>query len=152
MKQTLNKLVGVILKHLDDHPESIQTEHGVRTWLQRQGYNKRDIEAALKLVRPRFTPYVTMIEHRPMNVRVLSHQESQKLTPEARQALERLEYYGLIDPYEREMILERLGTFEGEVDLDALDYLLTWLVLSGRDVESQQTIYGVFEGQPGTFH
>ena len=152
MKQILSKLVGVILKRLEECPDLIQTEHGMRTWLQRQGYNKRDIDAAIKLVRPRFTPYFTMREHRPINVRVLSSQESQKLTPEARQALERLEYYGLIDPYEREMILDRLGSFEGEVDIEGLDYLLSWLVLSGRDVESQQTIYNVLEGHQGTFH
>ena len=30
--------------------------------------------------------------------------------------------------------------------MDDLDYLLGWVIYSTRDVESQQTIYNVFEG------
>jgi len=33
-----------------------------------------------------------------------------------------------------------------------LDYLLSWVVCGGRDVESQQTIFSVLEGDGGTLH
>jgi uncharacterized protein Smg (DUF494 family) len=85
-------------------------------------------------------------------VRLLSSYEEQRLTPEARNALARLDLYGLIEPHEREMILDRLNQFEGEVGLDELDYLLSWVVCSLRDVESQQTIYSVLEGGDNVVH
>jgi hypothetical protein len=58
----------------------------------------------------------------------------------------------MISPQEREAILDQVLHAEGRVDLDELDYLLSWIVCDGRDFESQQTIYGVMEGQTDTFH
>jgi len=78
--------------------------------------------------------------------------EEYKLSPQARQALTRLEVYGLLEPYEREMILDYANHFEGHVDIEELDYLLSWMVCSNRDVECQQTFYSVFEGKGETLH
>ena len=64
----------------------------------------------------------------------------------------RLELYELIEPYEREMILERVVQTEGTVTMDELEYLLSWILMGTRDVESQQTIFQVFEGGTGTLH
>jgi uncharacterized protein Smg (DUF494 family) len=152
MKQSLLKLVDVILREMDEHPEVRRSEAFIRSWLQRQGYKKHDIDAAMKLVRPRFEQQSRIVNYRPGSVRALSIWEDFKLTPEARNALARLERYGLIDPFERELILERLGTFEGPVGLDELDYLLSSVVYGGRDFESQQTIYNVLEGSGDTLH
>ena len=88
----------------------------------------------------------------PYPGRTFSIHEEYKLTPEARNALTRLEMYGLIDAFERELILDRLGQFEGEVGLDELDYLLSWVVCGGRDVESQQVIFRMIDGEPNTLH
>lgn len=153
MKQTLIKLVDAILKQMEEQPELMQSESGIRTWLTQKGFNKRDIEDVLKLVRPRFA-------HRPpapashgrLAVRALSYYEAYKLSPEARDALVRLELSGLIDAYEREMILERLNHIEGEAGMDELDYILSWVVAGTRDYETQKTLYNVFEGQGDTFH
>lgn len=152
MKQSLLKLVDVILRKIDEHPEAPQSEGVIRTWLQRQGYNKRDIEAAIRLMRPHFAALPQIDNYRPGSVRLLSIYEDYKLTPEARDALARLERYGLLDVYEREMILDRLGQFEGEVGLDELDYLLNTVVYGGRDVESQQTLFNILEGTGDTLH
>jgi len=38
------------------------------------------------------------------------------------------------------------------VDLDYLDYLLSWLMGATRDVETQQTIFSVFEGSEDVIH
>jgi len=152
MKQLVTKLVDVILKRLEEQPEAVPTENGIRSWLTGQGYKKRDIDAAIKLVAPRFLSVSRedALSHVP--VRTLSLLEEYKLLPEARDALARLDMYGLIDPYEREMILDRLNHFDGLVGLDELDYLLSWVVCGGRDVESQQTIFSVLEGDGGTLH
>ena len=152
MKPSLTKLVDVILKRIEEHPEATPSESGLRSWLKRQGYNKHDIDAAMKLVRPHVVGGPRSVECRRVSVRLLSSYEEQRLTPEARNALVRLDLYGLIDPQEREMILERLNQFEGEVGLDELDYLLSWVVCSLRDVESQHAIYSVLEGGNNVVH
>jgi len=152
MKQRLVELVNVILRRIEEHPESSFSENGMRSWLAGQGYNKRDIEAAIKLVRPQFTARPAYGTRTPGTVRHLSSFEAQKLSPEARDALARLELYELIEPYEREILLDRLGQIEGIVGLEDLDYLVGWILCSTRDVESQQTIYNVIEGGCETLH
>lgn len=153
MKPQLAELVDVILRRLEEQPGAYLSESGMRVWLVKQGYNKRDIDAAIKLVWPRISMMMTAVpERRPGAVRQLSSFESFKLSTEARNALTRLELFELIDPYEREMLLERLGQFEGEVGMDDLDYLLSWVLYATRDVETQQTICSVFEGNRNTLH
>jgi len=152
MKQSLTKLVDVVLKQIDEHPDKTPTENGIRSWLAGQGYKKRDIDAVIKLVGRRISQVPQVDNAYPRPGRTLSLLEEYKLSGAARDALARLDLYGLIDPMEREMILDRLDHFEGEVGLDELDYLISWVVCGGRDFESQQTIYGVMEGEEEVFH
>ncbi len=152
MKYSLVDLVDVIIRRIQERPEAPPSEQGLRSWLTRQGYAKRDIDAAMKLVRPRFTSTLEAAKPSQNTVRLLSIYEEYKLTPEARNVLARLEMYGMLDAYEREMILDYLNHFEGEVGLEELDYLLSWMVCTGRDVGYQQTLYGVFEGRKETLH
>ena len=152
MKQSLLELVDVILRKIQDRSGDSPSEKGMRTWLVREGYTKGDIDAAMKLVGPRFSVAPPVHERGPGQVRQLSPYEAYKLTPEARDALARLELYDVIDVSEREYILERLDQFEGAVGLSELDYLVSWIVCGNRDVESQQTIYNVMEGNTETRH
>ncbi|MCC6490521.1 MAG: DUF494 family protein [Candidatus Hydrogenedentes bacterium] len=152
MKQSLTKLVDVILKRIEEQPDAVPTETGIRTWLAGQGYKKRDIDAVIKLVGRRIARGPVTAELQPRAVRTLSLLEEYKLSIQARDALVRLEVYGLIEPVEREMILDRLNHFDGEIGLDELDYLVSWVVCGGRDFESQQTIYGIMEGEDEVFH
>lgn len=149
MKQTVAELVDVILRRLDERPETPPTEIGVRTWLTGQGYNKRDIEKALEVVRPHLSLPRQLERRIPGSVRHLSRFEMHKLNNEARDALARLDLYELMNPFEREMLMDRLMQSEGEVGMDELDYLVSWILCSTRDVESQQTVLDVFEGTHG---
>ncbi|HOZ45414.1 MAG TPA: DUF494 family protein [Candidatus Hydrogenedentes bacterium] len=140
MKPQITELVDVILHIIQEYPENSLTETTVRSWLSNRGYKKRDIEAAMKLVKPRFASCKPTPVHRPASIRTLSPREQQQLSPEARNALARLELYGLLSPSERELILHHLDHFEGEVGVDELDYLLSWLICGDRNVEFQQTV------------
>ena len=151
MKQALSELINVILQRLEEHPESPPTEHGMRSWLAGQGYTKRDIDAAMRLVGADLPEDRGEGRRSPGTVRHLSSVEAYKLSREARDALARLELYELIDPYERELILERIAQSEGTVTLEELDYMLSWFLMATRDVETQQTLYQVIEGG-GTLH
>ncbi len=148
MKAQLVELVGVILRRIEEQPGIPPSESRIRSWLVRQGYNKRDIDAAIKMVWGRIISAKAgpVAQRTPGAVRQLSNYEAQKLSREAREALARLDLYELMDPMEREMLLDRLGQFEDEVGMEDLDYLLSWILCSTRDVESQQTIFNVFEG------
>lgn len=152
MKQALSELISVILQRLEEHPEAAPSESGMRKWLAGQGYNKRDIDAAMRLVGAELSTERSEGRRTTGTVRHLSAIETHKLSREARDALARLEIYELIEPFEREMILERVVQTEGIVTLDELEYLLSWILMGTRDVESQQTIFQVFEGGTGTLH
>ncbi len=151
MKQSLTKLVDVILQKLAERPEGSAPEHGLRTWLLREGYTKPDIDAAFKMVEPPIGSARDRTSS-PAALRQLSDYESYRLSPEARDALTRLDLYELLDPHEREMLLERLDQFEGVVGKRDLDFLLHWLVCPTRDVEHQQTIFNVLDGNRSTIH
>jgi uncharacterized protein Smg (DUF494 family) len=152
MKQSLIELVDVILRRIQEQPERAKSESGLRKWLAGQGYKKRDIDAAMKLVGARIAPDQIAHQSQPAPIRALAEIEFHKMTAEARDALSRLEYYGLISPQEREAILDNVVQVDGRIGLDELDYLLSYIVCGGRDFESQQTIYNVMEGQTETFH
>ena len=151
MKPSLTKLVDVIMQKLAERPDWGASESGIRSWLMRQGYAKRDIDSALRLVRPRFDRSEP-VETGSGRVRHFSEYEQYRLSAEARDALTRLELYELIEPFEREMILERLDQFEGEVTLGDLDYLVNWMICPTRDIESQQTLFNVLDGTRGNVH
>jgi len=85
-------------------------------------------------------------------MRTLNLYEEYKLTPDARAALMRLEMFELIDADERELIFDRLNHFDGVVGMEELEYLVSWLICSTRDVESQQTVYSVLFGEGSTYH
>ena len=152
MRQSVTDLIDVILQKIEECSETPINEIGIRTWLSGQGYAKRDIEDAIKLVAPRIGAVPSDRAHSYRTHRTFTYQEEYKLTRGARGALLRLEQYGLITPFEREMVLDRLHQFDGEVGTDELDYLLSWVVYGSRDVETQQTIYSILEGNGETLH
>lgn len=152
MNERITDLVDVIMREMQEHPDGSRSEKALRSWLVRQGYKKREIDAAMALVAPRVAGAKSSITHQPGSMRAYSLHEEYKLTLEARDALTRLELYGLITPSDRELILEHLGHFDSEVGLDELDYLLSWLVCGGRDVEFQQTLANVLDGRGDAVH
>jgi len=152
MKTTLTTLVDEIIQILQEHPDSFPSESGIRRWLAGKGVSAGDIDAAMKLVQPRLKSMLGVVNSGPGTVRQLSSYETYKLSKEAHAALNRLELYELLDPFEREMILERLDQFEGEVGLSELEYLVTWVMCSHKDIEHQQIIQNVLEGKTETLH
>lgn len=152
MKKSVMKLVDVVLQELEEGPEGSYSESGLRSWLAHKGYSTRDIDAAMQVVRPRYRFAGESVQAGQSAPRQLSSYEAYKLTPEARDALARLDLYEVIDPAEREMLLERLDQFEGSVGIEELEYLVSWFVCSVRDVEHQQTLLGILDGTISKLH
>jgi uncharacterized protein Smg (DUF494 family) len=144
MKEMVAELVHVILQRSQETGLSPLADKSIRSWLAKKGYKKNDIDAAMKVVSSRSRKPPVATSHSAL--RQLSQWEQSKMAPEARAALARLDQYEMLSPYEREMLLERISQMEGEVTLDDLDYLVSWLLCSVRDFETQNTLYQIFEG------
>jgi hypothetical protein len=147
MKPPITKLVDKIIRKLQQG--ETPSEAGIRTWLKKEGYASKDVEAAIAVLRPEWGVSAYAV---PQQTRVLSPYEAYFITPEAMAALSRLELYGLIGPAERELILERLDQFEGEMDIAALEYLISSQVCPGFDIAHQQMFYQVLDGRTDTYH
>lgn len=152
MKKSLMKLMDVVLQKLQEKPEGGYSEAGLRRWLSQRGYSSGDIDAAIQLVRPgyRFAPETMEIS--AQTPRHLAPFEAYKLTPEARDALARLDVYEMLDPMEREAILDRLEQFEGPITMEELNYLVSWVAGSIRDVEHQQTLSQILNKTEAKLH
>lgn len=152
MKPSVVKAVNALLRGIEECPESLETESKMRSWLVGQGYSRRDIDAALKIVVPRLAEDPVPVEESPRPPRQLALYEHAKLTPEARSALARLDMHELMGTMEREALIERLMQLEGELDVDALDYLLSTFFCTMRNVEMQNAMFNTFEGFGPTLH
>ncbi len=140
MKPIVTELVDVIVQLIQKNFEGTLTENAVRGFLLEKGYAKPDIDAALAMVGPSLGTHCKWTSRRPWVTRALSLYEQYKMSRDASLALYRLEHLGLLDFYEREMVLDHLSHFEGRVGIEELEELLSRLVCEGRDAEFQRTI------------
>ncbi len=149
MKTSITELITVIQQRLQAQPEAKLNDPGLRRWLSRKGYSKLDIDTALRIMQPRGSAPERRL---PGAVRQLAYHEALKLSPEVRETLARLDLYEMLDSFTRELVIERLSQMEGEVTMDDLDYALSWAFAPGRDVETLQTLYTIFDGASETVH
>jgi uncharacterized protein Smg (DUF494 family) len=151
MKTSVAELVNAILEQMDAANDKPPTEKTVRSRLIKKGYNRRDIDSAFKLINTHLTEKPVMNEVMP-SIRHLAFFESTKIQPDVHQAMTRLELMGLLEPYEREMLLERFIHSEGQADMEALDFALSYIIGTGRNAEFQQAMLSIFEGFSPTLH
>ena len=150
MKTSITQIIDKIVQKLEENTRDMPYEAGIRSWLRKQGYSAKDVDAAIKEVKPQLDSWNGQLL--PRHTRVLSPYEAFLLSPAAKSALQRLEMYGLIGVAEREIMLERLEQFEGEIDLGTLEYVLSTQICSGLDVAHQQILYQVLDGSEDYFH
>ena len=153
MKSTLLEAINAVLQRLEDFPRAPESEDAIRMWLAGQGFSRRDIDAAMRIVFPQGgAPSAPRGLSAAAPMRQLAQYEFSRLTPEARSALARLDMHGLIEPREREFLIERLMQMEGDLDLDALDFVLSTVFCTTRNAESQNTLLSTLEGYGPTLH
>lgn len=150
MKPSITKIVDKIIQKLQESAREVPSEAGLRSWLAKEGFASKDVDAAIRVMKP---VLVSRSGHESIpQMRVFSPYESLFLSAEARGALTRLELFGFIGPQEREIILERIDQFDGELDMAALEYLVSTYVCSGLDAAHQQMIYQVLDGKTDIYH
>ncbi len=143
MKQAIHEIIDAIIEQVNHHPKGPSMESHLRNWLVDKGFNLSDVNTALLYMRQHLQKVNANHRYEPGLVRHLSAYESHKISNVAQTALARLEMYELIDPLERELLIERLLQMDCDTSIEELDILLAWLLYATRDVESQQTIYNV---------
>jgi len=151
MKTSLAELVNVILEQMNCVEEKPFTEKAMRSRLIKEGYKRSDIDSAFKLINTHLSEKPVLSETAPP-IRHLVYYESNKMQMDVRNAMTRLELMGMIEPLEREMLLERFIHSEGLADMESLDYALSYIIGTGRNVEFQQAMLSIFEGFPPTLH
>lgn len=151
MKISVAELVSVILEEMNETNEKPFTEKAVRSHLIKQGYKSQDIDSAFEIIHTHLSEKPTMHEIMP-SIRHLAFFESNKIHSDVHQAITRLELMGLLEPYEREMLLERFLHTDGQADMEALDFALCYIIGAGRNTEAQQAMFSVFEGLSPTMH
>lgn len=151
MKASVAELVSYILEHIVDATGKPPTEKAMRSLLTRKGYKRSDIDNALEVINDQLLERPVLSDAMPP-LRQLAFYENTKIQQDVHHALTRLEILGLIEPIEREMLLERFLHSDGPADMEALDFALSYIVGVGRNVETQQTMLTVFEGFSPTIH
>jgi len=150
MKTSITELISVILQHLEAKPGRRLSDPVLREWLSKKGYSRVEIDKALHAItasagdRPE--------QRGPGAVRHLTKWEAMRMRPEVRAALARLDLYEMLDPFTRELVLERLWQLEGEITMEDLDATLSWALTPNHDCETLQSVYTVFDGASETLH
>jgi uncharacterized protein Smg (DUF494 family) len=151
MKISVAELVNVILEQMSGTTEKPFTEKAMRSRLIKQGYKRSDIDSAFKLINTHLSEKPVLNETTP-SIRHLAYYESNKIQTDVHHAMTRLELMGMLEPYEREMLLERFIHSEGQADMEALDFALSYIIGTGRNAEFQQAMLSIFEGFSPTLH
>ncbi len=151
MKVTVAKLVSVILEKLEATGDKPPTEKAMRVYLMRQGYKRTDIDTALEFINTNLTDAPVYSDQMPA-MRQLAFYETTKVGREVHHTMARLELLGLLNPMEREMLLERFIHSEGQADMESLDFALAYMVGTTRNAETQQALLSAFEGYGPTVH
>lgn len=153
MKNTVDKLVDMIMAQLDAQQPSLSIRDAKR-WLLEQGFSADDVnEAACRLVSSLIEgKRVISIRAHSQAPRQYSPFEEAKLSFGTREALTRLEASEMISSLERELLIERLLQSDADNEMELLDYLLATVISARRNVETQNTLMNTFEGLGPTYH
>lgn len=153
MKDTVDKLVDMMMDRLDDQQPSLSI-WDAKHWLLEQGFSVDDVnEAVCRLVSNLIAGRRGIcIRAHSQAPRLYSPFEEAKLSFGAREALTRLEASEMISALERELLIERLLQSDADNEMELLDYLLATVISARRNVETQNTLMNTFDGFGPTYH
>ena len=146
MKQSegLGEIIAVIMNEVEQHPNKPHMEASLRSYLVRKGFKPEDVVFALYMLRNHIEESSTCTLTDPGAIRQFIPYEANKIrNPEVRSALARLELYKLISSLERELIIERLVQFDGEITFFELEFVVTWVIAGTRNVDAANTTFSV---------
>jgi Smg protein len=138
----------------EDEPEPDRNE--LRDELERAGFGDREIDRALEwLDGLNFTESVTTAVPASAGIRIYDSAELERFDAVARGYLLHLEQLGILPPYQRELVIDRLLALESdEIDIEQIKWVVMMVLFSqpGNEQAYAQMEDLVFAEEPGWMH
>ncbi|HNZ48403.1 MAG TPA: DUF494 family protein [Candidatus Hydrogenedentes bacterium] len=151
MKNDVQNLVTIIMQRIAASNGAVSVGDVLRAELQKDGFKEKDINVAFEFVSSGMQGKMSFDLKFPAR-RHLNVFESFKIQEEVMETISKLEQMGLLDPMEREALLENIQHSDGRADKDDLEYALSVMLAPKRNSEAQNALLTVSEGYTPTFH
>ncbi|HVS25082.1 MAG TPA: DUF494 domain-containing protein [Gammaproteobacteria bacterium] len=145
MKETVLDVLMYLFESFvdgDDDPEPNRNE--LKEELERAGFGDRQIERALDWLDALNTTEVERTAPRSAAMRIFDAAETEKLDAHARGYLLHLEQIGILEPSQRELVIDRLLALDNEeIDVEQTKWVVMMVLFSQP---GQQEAYAQMEG------
>jgi Smg protein len=145
MKETVLDVLMYLFESFvdgDDDPEPNRNE--LKEELERAGFGDRQIERALDWLDALNTTEVERTAPRSAAMRIFDAAETEKLDAHARGYLLHLEQIGILEPSQRELVIDRLLALDNEeIDVEQTKWVVMMVLFSQP---GQQDAYAQMEG------
>ncbi len=144
MKETvLDVLMYLFETFVDSEDEPEPNRNELKEELEQAGFGDREIERALDWLDGLNGTEVAATASRSAALRVYDRVEQERLDPEARGYLLRLEQIGILKPLQRELVIDRLLALDTEeVDVEQTKWVVMMVLFSQP---GQQDAYAQME-------
>ncbi len=133
MKENVLDVLMYLFEHCTDDGGSKDDRASIEMSLSNAGFHRTEIEKALNwldsLAELQKSPTVLLSSNRP--IRIFSDEEKQRLTIDCLGLLMFLEESGVLDPYQRELVLDRAMALDDiEIDMDDLKWVILMVLFN----------------------
>lgn len=144
MKETvLDVLMYLFETFVDSEDEPEPNRNELKEELEQAGFGDREIERALDWLDGLNAADVAATASRSAALRVYDRVEQERLDPEARGYLLRLEQIGILKPVQRELVIDRLLALDTEeIDVEQTKWVVMMVLFSQP---GQQDAYAQME-------
>ena len=157
MKETvLDVLMYLFETFVDSEDEPEPDRNELRDELERAGFGDREIDRALEwLDGLNYTASVSPTSPASAGMRIYDSGELERFDAVARGYLLHLEQLGILPPYQRELVIDRLLALESdEIDIEQIKWVVMMVLFSqpGNEQAYAQMEDLVFAEEPGWMH
>jgi Smg protein len=144
MKETvLDVLMYLFESFVDSEDDPEPNRNELREDLERAGFGDREIERALDWLDGLNTTEVTSTAQQSVAIRIFDSAEVEKLDARARGYLLHLEQIGILQPAQRELVIDRLLALDNEeIDVEQTKWVVMMVLFSQP---GQQEAYAQME-------
>ena len=157
MKETvLDVLMYLFESFVDSEDEPEPDRNELRDELERAGFGDREIDRALEwLDGLNFSETGVSVSSASAGMRIYDSGELERFDSQSRGYLLHLEQLGILPPYQRELVIDRLMALESDdIDIEQIKWVVMMVLFSqpGNEQAYAQMEDLVFAEEPGWMH
>jgi Smg protein len=157
MKETvLDVLMYLFESFVDSEDEPDPDRNELRDELERAGFGGREIDRALEwLDGLNFSETGVSVNSASAGMRIYDSGELERFDSQSRGYLLHLEQLGILPPYQRELVIDRLMALESDdIDIEQIKWVVMMVLFSqpGNEQAYAQMEDLVFAEEPGWMH